>query len=327
MKISIIIPTNRQEKLLDFELPSFASQTFPLDDFEVIIIDDAPIDRKAEVEKFATINSINIKWMRGKKPYFRSNANIGSARNTGLIHAEGELVVFIDDYSCVRPGYLESIWVAYKEQPGYSPVGPVVSVDSCDRLFPGIDELKIRSFDRRSEAIISSGILSRKNKLPCPSNWFYTSNASAPMREIIKVNGFWEMADLTREEDAMFGLALARNLWKFNFVDHPETSVYHMVHGEMAPANKKYRDITYKDLGWASVGIEGRNVDGGGEEGTCGLATAPEEIQLVTRDVFNTKYPGSWGLLEYFNNHPGYVFNQETGFNLREERKKAGYWM
>lgn len=325
MKISIIIPTNRQEKLLDFELPSFAGQTFPEDDFEVIIVDDTPIDRRAEVESFAKINHMNIKWMRGKKPYYRSNANIGCARNTGLIHAEGELVIFIDDYSCIMPEYLAGMWVAYKENPGYSPVGPVVSVEYCDPSYPGvfgISGLKIRSTDRRSDTIKASGMDSFK----CPSNWFYTSNASAPMRDIIKVNGFWEMADLTREEDAMFGMALAKNGGKFYFVDSKTNSVYHMVHGEMAPANKKYRDITYKDLGWATVDIEGRSVDGGGDEGTCGLDTKLDEIQLVTRDVFNTKYPGSWGLIEYFNAHPEYIFNTETGFNLREERKKIGNW-
>lgn len=322
MKISIIIPTNRQDKLLDFELPSFAEQTFPEEDFEVIIVDDAPIDRKAEVESFAKTNHMNIKWMRGKKPYYRSNENISSSRNTGLIHAEGELVIFIDDYSCIRPEYLEIMWRAYKENPGYSPVGPVVSVDYCDPPYPKIGGLKIRSDDRRSEAIKAAGL----TPFQCPSNWFYTSNASAPMREIIKVNGFWEMADLTREEDVLFAMALVRNGWKFCFFNSPATSVYHMAHGQGETVNKKFRAITFKDMGWATVEIEGRTVEGGGGKGTCGLDTKQDEIQLVTRDVFNTKYPGSWAMIEYFNNHPEYIFNRETGFDLREERRKAGNW-
>ncbi len=40
MKISIIIPTIRKEKLLDLQLPSYIKQTFPKEDFEIIIIDD-----------------------------------------------------------------------------------------------------------------------------------------------------------------------------------------------------------------------------------------------------------------------------------------------
>jgi glycosyltransferase involved in cell wall biosynthesis len=320
MKISVIIPTIRQGKLLDFELPSFVGQTFWEDDFEIIIVDDAVGNRQEDIRNFSRTNHINIKWMRSKKPYFRSNANIGCARNTGLIHAEGDLVIFIDDYSCIRPEYLESMWVAYKEHQGYSPVGPVKSVEYCD---PPFYPLKIRSEDRRSESsdIKTAG----KRRVKCPSNWFYTSNASAPLREIIKVNGFWEMADLTREEDAMFGMALARNGWKFCFVNTISTSVYHMVHGQ-EPVNNRFREVSYKELGWDSVDIDGRMVEGGGACGDRGLNTAPEDIQLVTKDIFNTKYPGSWGLIEYFNAHPDYVFNKETGFDLRKERERDGYW-
>lgn len=323
MKISIIIPTNRQDKLLDFELPSFAAQTFPKEDFEVIIVDSPQIDRKEQVERFAKTNHMNIEWMREKKPYYRSNANIGCARNTGLIQAEGELVIFIDDYSCIMPEYLESMWAAYRENTGYSPVGPVISVEYCDPPYPGISGLKMRSDDRRSEAIKAAGL----NPFQCPGNWFYTSNASAPMREIIKINGFWEMGDLTREEDAMFGLALARNGWKFCFVNNIATSVYHMLHGKKEPANKRFREISYNELGWDTVDIDGRMVEGGGTAGKRGFDTAPEDIQLVTKDIFKTKYPGSWGLIEYFNTHPDYVFNKEMGFDLREERRKKGYWI
>ncbi|MDD3813294.1 MAG: glycosyltransferase family 2 protein [Desulfocapsaceae bacterium] len=316
MKISVIIPTNRQDKLLDFELPSFRTQTFPKDDFEIIIVDDACINRKNDVESFAIANKLNIKWMRGKKPYYRSNANIGNARNTGLIHATGELIIFIDDYSSISPAYLEGMWIIYKENSGYSPIGPVTSVEFCDRPF----SLKTVSTDKRLDLIKSHGM----DTAECPSNWFYTSNASAPMREILKLNGFWEMADLTREEDALFGLALSKNGWKFCFAG--SLPVYHMIHSKEL-GNKRYNQVNYKDLGWDTVDIEGRMVDGGGPAGRCGLTTAPEEIQLVTKDIFNTKYPGSWGLIEYFNNHPKYRFNEETGFDLRKERKEIGMWV
>jgi hypothetical protein len=57
--------------------------------------------------------------------------------------------------------------------------------------------------------------------------------------------------------------------------------------------------------------------------GKCGLNTASDEVQLVTRDVFNTQYPGSWGLIEHFRRNPNLKFNAEIGFDLREERMKA----
>lgn len=339
MKISVIIPTNRTGKLLDFQLPGFSRQTFPKEDFEVIIVDDSPDDRKEHVENFGKTHGMNIKWMRTKKPYYRTNAKIGCARNTGLIHAQGELVIFIDDYSFVRQNYLENVWNVYKQNIGASLVGPVISIEYADPPYPeNIDDLKIRSEDRRARTISAcygkGDIVTktcykehRYEVSPCPVNWFYTSNASAPLRELIKANGFWEMADLTREEDILLGLALDRIGWKFCFINAPEVSVYHMVHDyRELLTNKRFKEVSYEQLGWATVEIDGRMVEGGGNGGRCGLNTNPDEIQLVTKDIFNTKYPGSWALIEQFNKNPDFKFNQETGFNLAEERRKIGKW-
>ena len=49
-------------------------------------------------------------------------------------------------------------------------------------------------------------------------------------------------------------------------------------------------------------------------------------MQLITKDLFNTTYPGSWGLIEFITNSPLYKFNMETGFDLIKERKKTGNW-
>jgi glycosyltransferase involved in cell wall biosynthesis len=321
MKISIILTTYRNGKLLDIQLLAFADQTFPREDYEVVIIDDASIYRKDQIENFAKTNGMNIQWMRGKKPYYRSLQNIGSGRNTGLIHSKGELAIFIDDYSYIKPEYLEKMWGIYKENPGYSPIGPVVGCwDSSYKRLKN-NEFDIENGDKRSKRITTTGV-----KLHCPSNWFYTSNASAPLREIIKANGFWELADLTREEDVMMGLKLIKNGWKFCYANTPETTVYHLYHGK-EHVDKKYKIITYKDLGWDSIDIYGRTIEGGGGSGICGLNTKPDEIQIVTMDVFKTKFPGSWGLLEYLLYHPDFIFNTETGFNLKEEREKIRNWI
>lgn len=311
------------EKHIDFELPSFARQTFPKDDYEIIIVDDLPENRQGQIEKFAKETGINVKWMRSKKPYYRSNANIGCARNTGLIHAQGELVIFIDDYSCIRPEYLECMWVAYKENIGYSPVGPVISVEPCDPPYPAIDDMKIHNQDMRVRTPGKDGN-KRLEVFECQSNWFHTSNASAPMRKIININGFLELADITREEDVMFGMALAKNGGKLCYVNSPQTAVYHMLHTE--EVNRKYREPTYKELGWETVKIRDRIVEGGGDGGWCGMQTEEDEIQRITKDVFNTAYPGSWGLIEFIRNNPLYKFNMETGFDLAKERKKVGNW-
>ena len=324
MKISIIIPTVRSGMMVNFQLPSFAKQTFAKEEFEIIIIDDCPIDRKDQIENFGNTNDVNIKWMRSKKPYYRSNANIGCARNTGLIYAKGELIVFIDDFSVVRHKYLENVWRVYNQNKSFSHIGPVISIEYQDNPPENINELKIRRQDERSTK--------RKNTRlghclrECSSSWFYTSNVSAPLKSLIEINGFWEMADLTREEDVLMGLALERRGRKLCFVDSSDISVYHMEHATYN-IEKMYKYITFNDLGWRDANIKGRTVEGYDGNGKCGLNTNPDEVQRVTKDIFKTKYPGSWALVEHFEINKCLKFNQEIGFDLAEERRKIGNWI
>lgn len=321
MKISVIIPTIRSEKMVDFQLPSFSKQNFPKEEFEIIIIDDCPINRKDQIENFGNVNNLNIKWMRSKKPYYRSNANIGCARNTGLIHAQGKLIVFIDDFSVVRHKYLESVWEIYKQDKSFSHIGPVISVEYQDNPPENINELKIRHTDPRSTKGKNSKIGHHLRK--CKSDWFFTSNASAPIEDLAKINGFWEMADLTREEDVLMGLALERRERKLCFVDSPDISVYHMTH-DTYKMERRYKEITFKDLGWEDAVIKGRTIVGYGGHGRNGLNTNPDEIQRITKNIFNTKNPGSWALIEHFKKNKHLKFNQEIGFDLAEERRKIG---
>lgn len=338
MKISVVIPTIRQEKMLDFQLPNYARQIFPKEEFELIIIDDSSVDRKEKILDFGKKNGLNIKWLRSKKPYYRSNANIGCARNSGLIHAQGELIVFNDDFSGMRHNYLENIWKVYKQNPGLSHIGPVISVQYGDSPYQdNINNLKIINDDNRSKSgrrhhNLKDGHIKyihdkehRSRAFPCPSSWFYTSNASVPMRNIIRINGFWEMADLTREEDILMGLALERSGWKFCFINDPGISIYHMEHH--GPVKKNFVDVTYESIGWPTINIDGRMVEGGGYGGKLGLDTNYDNIQLITKDIFGTKYPGSWALIEHFKKNKNLKFNQEIGFDLVEERRKTKNWI
>jgi glycosyltransferase involved in cell wall biosynthesis len=336
MKISVVIPTIRpSEPLFRFQLPSLARQTMPKDEWELILVDDFPESREQKVKEFAEENGVNIKWMRSKPSYYRTNTAIACARNTGLIYADGELCVFIDDYSWVKPQYLETMWKGYDPVRGYSLIGPVTAIEYPTEPYPeDLSTLAIKHGDTRIPVEnIPFGVPvkwkkewreHRREMWDCPAGWFYTSNASAPLDKIIEVNGFWEIADLTREEDVLMGLALERAGWKFRFFNTPESTVYHIAHGP-EPANPKprYKEVTYEQLGWKPGYVNGRLVMGLIGPGKCGLNTAPDEVQLVTRDVFNTQYPGSWGLIEHFRRNPNLKFNAEIGFDLREERMKV----
>ncbi|WP_026415477.1 bifunctional glycosyltransferase/CDP-glycerol:glycerophosphate glycerophosphotransferase [Actinomadura oligospora] len=87
-KISIVVPFHDVEEYLEECLVSLARQT--LDDLEVVMVDDGSPDNCAVIAKaFAD-----------RDPRFRlvqqENQGLGPARNTGVRHATGEYLAFVD---------------------------------------------------------------------------------------------------------------------------------------------------------------------------------------------------------------------------------------
>jgi len=94
MKISVIIPTfNRSRTLVDYTLSRFLEQDFDKTQYEIIIIDDGSTD--------ATLHHLSeFKERNGLlKISVLTQANMGpaTARNRGLLQAQGDYVLFIGD--------------------------------------------------------------------------------------------------------------------------------------------------------------------------------------------------------------------------------------
>lgn len=339
MKISVIIPTNRYGGL-DITFAGLGRSTEWSSDWEVIMIDDFVEDRKDKCLYFAKKYDIkNVIYLRPKKGYWRSNTPIANSRNTGLIYAKGELIVFIDDYTWIPSKFLEQHWKVYNE--GYCMVGNAKVVvyteekDRDDKLLNNINKLpspivnkntKLDMFDGCSQFMKNIALFNiadtRGNKdiKDCGGGWFYTCNTSAPLEKIIQVNGFDEEYDLTRQVDIGLGLMLERIGCKFYYKTCPECTAYHMDHipvekimKDKGMKTKRYKDITYDEL------RKRRTIE-----------SNPDEKQLVLKERYSTTHDGAWGLNEdrirkrtiYAN-----IINGKKIFDLKEERRKIGNWV
>ena len=98
-KISIIIPLYNKEKIVQRSVNSVLCQS--VSDFELIIVDDGSTDNSLSVVKSIKDNRIHI--------IEQENGGPSKARNTGVKHAKGEWILFLDADDELLEGALEHL--------------------------------------------------------------------------------------------------------------------------------------------------------------------------------------------------------------------------
>lgn len=99
--ISIIVPVYNSEKYLDKCLECLVGQTYS--NLEIILVDDGSTDSSLVICKKFQKSDSRIKIIEKK------NEGAGAARNAGLSHASGELIMFIDSDDWIELEMLEHL--------------------------------------------------------------------------------------------------------------------------------------------------------------------------------------------------------------------------
>jgi len=326
LKATVIMPTNRYG-WLENTFRALGRQTLPPDEWEFVLIDDYG-DRWDEVKKYAEANGVRTKYLHSKPAHWKTNRQIANARNTGLIYADGELIIFFDDYMWVPPDWVKSHWDSYCATKGATIAR--VKAAKYRAAVRTEEDLEVMGDDERH-----GWVRAHQPSTYEMASWFYTFNASAPLGAIVEINGFDEEFDATSEEDIDMGLRLYRNGVKFAFLAHDGITAYHLQHGGEVVEVKCNRcggDIYIGDLHcWNHMKVVpcpkcGSMVD---RSEMARMINAPpkygeSECHKVTKEMYKTKYDGSWGLLERNARKPPWDVNYPY-FNLekaREEREK-----
>lgn len=101
LTVSVIIPTYNRREFLRQTLDSLTQQSWPLNQFEVIVMDDGSSDDTA-----AIVHEVYPFKLR----YFgQRNQGDAAARNTAAGHSQADVLVFLDDDVLVSPDYLRHI--------------------------------------------------------------------------------------------------------------------------------------------------------------------------------------------------------------------------
>ncbi|NVN98666.1 MAG: glycosyltransferase [Geobacteraceae bacterium] len=92
MLASIIICTYNRSDLLKDSITSIQNQCFPMDQFEIVVVDNNSFDNTRQIfDQLARVSPVPIKYV------FEERQGLSYARNSGIEYSVGEIVVFTDD--------------------------------------------------------------------------------------------------------------------------------------------------------------------------------------------------------------------------------------
>ena len=140
--ISVIIPVYNTKDYLEKCIVSVVSQTYK--DLEIILIDDCSNDGSSELlDNWATKDKRIIVIHKEK------NEGVSAARNTGLLHAKGEFIGFVDSDDWIEPEMYEQMYKLIEESNADIVIGGLtqISGENKNNILPDVDTGTVLSPD------------------------------------------------------------------------------------------------------------------------------------------------------------------------------------
>jgi glycosyltransferase involved in cell wall biosynthesis len=114
VKLSIVIPAYNEENYLPQTLDALNDALEKIPQAEIIVVDNLSTDATPEIGKHY-----------GAKVFIEYVRNIGAVRNAGAENATGDVLVFIDADTIVRPGVFEKLVEAMSDENCFGGSGAV----------------------------------------------------------------------------------------------------------------------------------------------------------------------------------------------------------
>lgn len=203
MKISVVIPTrNRTNTLLEV-LSGLQQQSFPQDSYEVIVVDDGSKDNTLQLLK-------NIQPQLNYKLRIFSQPHKGpaAARNLGINHATGEIILFLGDDIIPDKTLLEEHYKIHSITPQNVSVLGLVVWDK---------RIKKNFLTEYLDAGVQFSYYKLVGKKEVDFNCFWTANVSVKRSFLLKNGLFDERFRYPAHEDTELGYRLIQKGMKILF--------------------------------------------------------------------------------------------------------------
>lgn len=209
MSITIVLASGRLDPRFDLFADSIAPQLKPTD--QVVFVDQFVEYNPNRVREYSDLVADRFKlthvapkptiWTGKHRKTKRSFADISGFRNTGLIVAKNNYVVFVDDLTAVYPNWLDHHRKAAEN--GWVFCGSFAKVERLKVLPDGnIHYTKTIVKDSRADNQPTD------EPIKIGANWIFGSNTGMPLEYFMKVNGYDEFCARRGMEDCNFGIRL-----------------------------------------------------------------------------------------------------------------------
>ncbi|MCS6823876.1 MAG: glycosyltransferase [Cytophagaceae bacterium] len=244
-KISVIIPVRNEAENLPKLLNDLNEQTYPFENFEVIVIDDHSEDDTLEIlHSFQSRSryALRVYALTEEKKY---NSFKKSAIHMAIEKSQGELIVTTDGDCRVNKEWLKTIEEHYVATGASFLVGSVSFIDTPDNLFT-----RMQIMEHASITGTTCGCIAWHRPTMCSgANLAYTKAAYN------EVNGFDGIGNIASGDDEMLMHKIAEsNNHKIAFIKNSSSIVL------TYPA-KKLKEFYQQRIRWASKWKHYQNTD------------------------------------------------------------------
>lgn len=190
--LSVIIPARNEEASIRPCLEAIADQDYPVEKYEVLVVDDHSNDRTAERVRRAGLANLQLLRLADYPQLNPAAGHKKQAITWAMEHARGELIVTTDADCVAPPGWLRRLATSYRREDARFIAAPVVFSPTRSLLedFQALDFLGMM-------LLTGAGI---------QTGWYYMSNGANlayPKAVFHSVSGFDGIQDIASGDDML----------------------------------------------------------------------------------------------------------------------------
>lgn len=209
MFLSVIVATYNRWAELEELLQALRLQTYPKDQFELVVVDDGSTDQtESLVRRFSEATDLTIRYV------YQDNQGPGPSRNLGMSQAQGDVFVLTDSDCIPPPDWLEHIAQAMADPSVDAFGGP-------DRSHPDFPPL-LKAIDYSMTSFIGTGGTRGSTCLKLARYYPRSFNMGFRRSVYERIGG---MGTLRHGQDMEFSNRMHRQ--GLNVVFLPDIAVYH----------------------------------------------------------------------------------------------------